>query len=225
MKEKVQKHRLVLLLGILVALIFFYLGVNTWMENQGGSEIPPPVVRTKPPVQIKPPSPPVKPETPKPQPTPVAKAPKTVEEAKPVREVEETAPKPEIKKIEVKKPSQKKKVEKPKAQKREEKTQVKEEKQTKQPAKKVKKREEKPKKVAKKTSEKRSLEEYVVQIGAFKKKENADKVLKVAKVKGYDTFIIEEEGLYKVRVRVKAPSLISALRSVRKDFKNSFVVR
>lgn len=225
MKEKIQKHRLVLLLGILVALIFFYLGVNTWMENQGSGKTPPPVVRVKPPVQIKPPSPPVKPETPKPETAQDTGDSEKVERAKPVRVVKEPTPKPEIKKVErkavAKTTDSQKATEKPKsASKKDSKAKA-----EKTQLKKRTKVEEKPKKVVKKTAGKRSTKEFIVQIGAFKKKENADRALNAAKSKGYDTFVIEEEGLYKVRVRVKATSLISALKSVRRDFKNSFVVR
>ena len=41
---------------------------------------------------------------------------------------------------------------------------------------------------------------YRVQVGAFKSKNNADKLLKEIKGKGIDCFIKEESGLYKVQV-------------------------
>ena len=41
---------------------------------------------------------------------------------------------------------------------------------------------------------------YRVQVGAFKKKENADRLLKELKSKGIDCFVKEENGLYKVQV-------------------------
>ncbi len=209
-----KKHRLVLLLGILVALIFFYLGLNTWMASQEQQSAPPPVVRSKPPVQIKPPAQPVKPQPPAPA------APKVEEETpKPkVVKLTPTEPKKEEKKVEEKPKPQVKKAEekpKPKVQK------------PKEVKKEIVKREEepKPKKVSVKKEKPKSLREYVVQIGAFKSKDNADKSLKLARSKGFDAFIIEEEGLYKVRVRVKAKSLLSALREVRGEFKNAFIVR
>jgi len=97
--QKLQKHRLILLLGVLVALIFFYLGVNTWMESQERKTAPPPVVRAKPPVQIKPEAKQVKPQTPQPpqtQKAPVRKPEKKVAEKKqpqkPVRTAEAGKP-------------------------------------------------------------------------------------------------------------------------------------
>lgn len=48
---------------------------------------------------------------------------------------------------------------------------------------------------------------YRVQTGAFKKKENADNLLKKVKAAGFDAFIAEVDGLYKVQVgayKVKA---------------------
>ena len=182
-----KKHRLVLLLGILVALIFFYLGLNTWMASQEQRSTPPPVVRIKPPVQIKPPAQPVKPAPPEPK-------------------TEEEAPKPKVVKL----------------------TPTKTKKEEKKAAEEPKPEAGKPKKVAKKEKKSKrvkALREYVVQIGAFKFRENARKRFKMAKDKGFEAFIIEEEGLYKVRVRVKARSLLSALREVRGEFKGAFIVR
>ena len=160
-----QRHRLALLLGILVALVFFYLGVNTWIESQRTKTIPPPVVRAKPPVQTTPPAETVKPK-------------EVVENPEPVKEE-----KVEEKQEQIKEPE---------------------------------KVQEAPKK---------ELKDFVFQIGAFKKKENARKSLKNAKDKGFDAFIVEEEGLFKVRVRVKAESLELAITKVKKDFKEAFLVR
>lgn len=207
---KIQKHRLVLLLGIFVALVFFYLGLNTWMSSQEQRNTPPPVVRVKPPVQIKPTAEAVKPQTPEPAEGAIASA------AQP-----ETKEAPEPKVIKISQPKQ----EKPEPAKKE-KT---EEKKTEKTAKREVKQEEKKKekKAEKKATEKpkRNLREYVVQIGAFRSKENAAKSLDLAKKSGFDAFLIEEEGMYKVRVRVKAKSLFSALREVRSRFKNAFVVK
>ncbi len=41
---------------------------------------------------------------------------------------------------------------------------------------------------------------YRVQVGAYSKKENADKQLKAIKAKGFDAFITQVDGLYKVQV-------------------------
>lgn len=39
-----KRERLVILLGALVALVFFYLGLNTWLKSKEEKVIPPPVV-------------------------------------------------------------------------------------------------------------------------------------------------------------------------------------
>ena len=62
--KKIYKHRIALLIGVLVALVFFYLGVNRWLETQRGiSAMPPPIVRSKEPIQIKAESPEVSADT------------------------------------------------------------------------------------------------------------------------------------------------------------------
>ncbi|NAZ06637.1 MAG: SPOR domain-containing protein, partial [Thermocrinis sp.] len=40
-----KKERLLILLGVLVALIFFYVGLNKWLESKPESAPPPVVVR------------------------------------------------------------------------------------------------------------------------------------------------------------------------------------
>jgi len=194
--QKLQKHRLILLLGVLVALIFFYLGVNTWMESQERKTAPPPVVRAKPPVQIKPEAKQVKPQTPQPpqtQKAPVRKPEKKVAEKKqpqkPVRTAEAGKPQPQKQTPPKKAPPQKKQ---PQPEKK--------------PAPAVTK-------------------EFVAQIGAFRLKSNAEKRLALAKKKGFSAFIVEENGLYKVRVRFRAKNLRSALRTVRRDFSGAFIVK
>ncbi len=173
--QKLQKHRLVLLLGILVALVFFYLGVNTWLESQERKASPPPVVRSKPPVQIKPKTEQVKPQTPKPQ--QVKKTPEPRKEKAKAREIQKAK---EVKKEPEKKPTAKKAV---------------------------------------------VLKEYIAQIGAFKRKNNAQRSLNEAKKKGFSAFIVEERGLYKVRIRLKAKDLKTALKTARKNFSGAFIVK
>jgi DedD protein len=173
-----QRHRLALLLGVLVALVFFYLGINTWMESQRMKAAPPPVVRAKPPVQTTPQTEPLKPVEPV-----VLRNPEPVSQNSPGEERAEGNPEEE----EIKEPKEEPKEEKPKR--------------------------------------KGDLKDFVFQIGAFKKKENAQKRLQRAKESGFDAFLIEEEGLYKVRVRVKAEDLKGAISKVRKSFKSAFVVR
>lgn len=230
-----RKHRLVLLLGVLVALVFFYLGLNTWMTAQEQQSTPPPVVRVKPPVQIKPSSEPVKPEMPQPG-------------------TEEETPRPKVVKLTPPEPKEEVKPEETKPEASEPKEEVKEEApppqpqetaQTQEKAEEVAKeqKEQAPAPRPQETSEEqikaqptkeegekpeektKELRDYVVQIGAFKLKENARKRLELAKSKGFDAFMIEEDGLYKVRVRVKAGSILSALREVRGEFREAFLVR
>ncbi len=177
-----QRHRLALLLGILVALVFFYLGVNTWMESQQMKVSPPPVVRAKPPVQTTPEVKPVKPEKPKPEEVKVAKQSST--------EVKAGNPHPDRSEPEEQKPE-------PRVEEKAKREEVR----------------------------KKELKDFVVQIGAFKDRRNAEDRLRKAKEKGYDAFIIEEEGLYKVRVRVKAESIKGAVSEVKRNFKGAFLVR
>ncbi|WP_457601449.1 SPOR domain-containing protein [Hydrogenivirga sp.] len=223
--QGLQKHRLVLLLGILVALVFFYFGVNTWMESQQKQVAPPPVVRSKPPVQIKREAKPIKPIKPRPVQKP---APQVAQ--KPVAKPRPAKPQP---KPVAQKPAPK--PQKPVAKPQPKPAPQKQAKATKEQPKPQPKKEVSPKpvKTAKATPPKQKtekkdtgakLKDYVVQIGAFKVKANAEKRLKLAKQKGYEAFIIEEDGLHKVRVRVKANSLLSALKKVRSSFQNAFVV-
>ena len=177
--KKFYRHRLVLLLGILVALTFFYLGVNTWMSAQEKRATPPPIVSSKPAV-----APPPKP-TPNLNPKPADETPKP-RVIKPSHPLSET-------------PTER--VEKPKEE-------IKE-KANKSPQEQTQKK----------------LKEYIVQIGAFKLKKNADARLKLAKEKGFEVFMIEEDGLYKVRVRVEAKSSLSALRETRNRLGSAFIVK
>jgi len=173
--KKFYRHRLVLLLGILVALTFFYLGINTWMSAQEKRATPPPIVSSKP---------------------AIAPAPKPA-----LKPADET-PKPRVIKLSHS-PSEpsKKRIEKPKEE--------------------IKEKANKP---AQEQTQKK-LKEYIVQIGAFKLKKNADARLKLAKEKGFEVFMIEEDGLYKVRVRVEAKSSLSALRETRNRLGSAFVVK
>jgi DedD protein len=155
-----KRERLVVLLGILVALVFFYLGLNAWIKNKEEKITPPPVVIQPKPKQTAPPTPPSEPAQP-----PAEEKPK--EEEKKAKEVEE---KPIAKEIE---PAEKK----PKEEKRKEEV----------------------KKLEKENLKQRT---YLVQVGAFSKAENAQKALKKAKDLGYKGSIVEEGGLYKVRLKI-----------------------
>lgn len=56
-----KRERLIVLLGVLVALVFFYLGLNEWMKSKEEKTQPPPVVVNPP---APPPSPPASPPPP-----------------------------------------------------------------------------------------------------------------------------------------------------------------
>ncbi len=204
-----KKHRLVLLLGILVALVFFYFGLNTWMESQQQKISPPPVAQFRPPVEVRKPSEPVKPKVPEPAPTPTPVGEKPQEIAKLPKPQEETPKqergRPEDKgdKLQHKEPTQKVTREKTKEEK------------------KVAKRSS----PVKKPALNRALKSFTLQIGAFKSKDNARRLVARAKHIGYRAFIVEEGGLYKVRIKVKASSLIGALKKARKDFRGAFAVK
>ncbi len=196
-----KKHRLILLLGILVALIFFYLGINTWVESQQKViSTPPPVVGTKPPAEIKKEAKPVKPEEPKQEQEDAQLAKLPAAESAKVQE----GPEP-------KKDTQITQQEGAKAGKEEAKE-----------VKKTPKKPEKPPKELKK--EPKNLREYILQIGAFRNRSYAERTLKTARKKGYRAFLVQEEGLYKVRVKVSSPNLRKALKHVRKDFRGAFAV-
>ena len=161
-----RRERLIVLVGILIALIFFYLGLNQWLKQKTPAE-PPPIV--------------VKP------------APKPPEESQPkfekVEQPAEQKPEKEEKKEAEKKPEQ--------ATKNNltvQKDQVKEEKR-----------------------------EYVIQIGAFIHKENAEKVLEKAKRMGYSGEIINEDKFYKVRVKVRTDNLRAEVNKLRSAFGNVIV--
>lgn len=58
-----KRERLIVLLGVLVALVFFYLGLNEWMKSKEEKTQPPPVV-VNPPAVPPPPPPAVQPPAP-----------------------------------------------------------------------------------------------------------------------------------------------------------------
>ncbi len=191
-----KKEKLIILIGTLVAVIFFYLGFNTWLKNKEEKIVPPPVV--------------VKPQ-PKEVPTPPAEKPKEektteqevkVEEKKELPKEEKKAEKFIKEKIKEEKESQKKEEEVEKVVKEK----IKEE-----------KRQEKTTKVKAKT--------YIVQVGAFSKMENAKRALKKAKSLGYKSFIVEEDGFYKVRLKVITADINKDLSKLRSHFGSVIVKR
>jgi len=202
-----KKERLILLLGLFVASVFFYLGLNEWLKSKEEKITPPPVV--------------VKPQTPTQEvetPTTTEKQPTEIKEQEEKKKTEERPEKDVIAQrireekkkeaLEEKSTSEireeEKKAQKPKedaiAQK------IREEK-------KIETLKEKPKKI------------YIVQVGAFSVKENAQKALKKAESLGYRGNIIEEDGLYKVRVKVITSDLREDISKLRSHFGGVILIK
>jgi len=216
-----KKEGLLILLGILVALIFFYVGLNKWRESKPESAPSPMVVIPTPPQPAQPISPPQeekakeepkaeeKEQTPPPEP----QKPKEDLIAKKIQEEKNK----EEKTKEVQKTQEGKNLttQKQEARKESEKVEkVKEEKIQKSMAAKQEKQAEKPK---------GEVKEYVIQIGAFSSKENADRALGKAKSMGYRGEIVNEDNFYKVRVRVKTDDPKKVLAKLRSAFGGAII--
>ena len=195
-----KKERLLILLGVLVALIFFYVGLNKWLESKPESASPPVVVRPTPKQPAQPTTPP--------------KEEKAKEEPK--AEEKKQTPPPELQKQ--KEDLIAKKIQEEK--KKEEKT--KEVQKTQEGKNLTAQRQETRKEVAKQEKQaekpKGEVKEYVIQIGAFSSKENAEKALEKAKSMGYKGEIVSEDKFYKVRVRVKTDDPKKVLAKLRSAF-------
>jgi len=159
-----RRERLLILLGILVALIFFYVGLIKWLESKPESAPPPVVIKPTPPQPAQPISPP---------------------------QEERAMEEPELEEKKQVLPSE------PQKQKEDLIAQKIQEEKTKEARKEVAKQEKQTEKP------KGEVKEYVIQIGAFSSKENADRALEKAKSMGYKAEIVNEDNFYKVRVRVK----------------------
>jgi DedD protein len=192
-----RRERLLILLGTLIALIFFYVGLNKWLESKSESAPPPVVVKPTPPQPASPPQEEKAKEEPK------------VEEKKQTSPVEPQKPKEDLiaQKIQEEKIKEVQKTQDSKnltAQKQEaRKGAAKQEKQTEKP--------------------KREVKEYVIQIGAFSLKENADKALEKAKSMGYRGEIVNEDNFYKVRVRVKTDDPKKVLAELKATFGGAII--
>jgi cell division protein FtsN len=187
-----RKERLLILSGILTASIFFKVGLNKWLESKPESTPPPVVVRPAPPQPISP----LQEEKDKEEPK--AEEKKQTPPAEPQKQKEDLIAKntQEEKTKEVQKTQESKNLT---AQKQETRKEVaKQEKQAEKP--------------------KREVKEYVIQIGTFSSKENADRALKKAKSMGYKAEIVREDKLYKVRVRVKTDNPKKVLAGLRSAF-------
>ncbi len=174
-----RKERLLILLGTLIALIFFYVGLNKWLESKPESAPPPVVVKPTPPQPASP-----------------------QQEEKPEAKVEEKKPDPP-----------------PEPQKQEEDliAQKIQEEKTKEARKEVAKQEKQAEKP------KGEVKEYVIQIGAFSSKENAEKALEKAKSMGYRGEIVSEDKFYKVRVRVKTDDPNKVLAKLSSSFGGAII--
>lgn len=213
-----RKERLLILLGTLVALVFFYVGLNKWLESKPENEPPPVVVKPTPP----------QPASPQQQAKPKEEA--KVEEKKQASSPEQQEQKEDL--IAQKIQEEKNKEEKTKeAQKTQESKNLTAQKQkTQKESEKVEKaKEEKVQKntVAKQEKQtekpKREVKEYVIQIGAFSSKENADRALEKAKSMGYRGEIVNEDNFYKVRVRVKTDDPKKVLARLKATFGGAII--
>ena len=195
-----RRERLLILLGTLIALIFFYVGLNKWLESTPESAPPPVVVKPTPPQPAQPISPPQEEK---------AKEEPKVEEKKQTPPVEPQKQKEDLiaQKIQEEKIKEVQKTQDSKnltAQKQEARKEVaKQEKQAEKP--------------------KREVKEYVIQIGAFSSKENADRALAKAKSMGYRGEIVNEDNFYKVRVRVKTDDLNKVLAELSSSFGGAII--
>ncbi len=212
-----RKERLLILLGTLIALISFYVGLNKWLESKSEGAPPPPVV-------VKPTPP--QPASPQQEGKPEAKVeerkqaslpePQKQEEDLIAKKIQEEKNKEEKTK-EVQKTQESKNLtaQKQETQKESEKVEkVKEEKVQKNTIAKQEKQPEKPK---------GEVREYVIQIGAFSSKENADRALEKAKSMGYRGEIVNEDNFYKVRVRVKTDDPEKVLAKLKATFGDALI--
>lgn len=199
------KERLLILLGTLIALIFFYVGLNKWLESKPESAPPPVVVKPTPPQLAQPISPPQE------------------EKAKEEPKVEEKkqAPPPEPQKQKEDLIAQRIREEKNKEEKTKEVQKTQENKNL--TAQKQETREEVAKREKQAEKPKGEVKEYVIQIGAFSLKENADRALEKAKSIGYRGEIVSEDNFYKVRVRVKTDDPKKVLARLKATFGGAII--
>ncbi|AHE96197.1 sporulation protein [Thermocrinis ruber] len=192
-----RRERLLILLGTLIALIFFYVGLNKWLESKPESAPPPVVVKPTPP-----------------QPASPQQEGKPKEEAKVEEKKQTPPPEPQKQKEDLiaQKIQEEKTKEVQKTQERKNLTAQKQE--TREEVAKREKQAEKPK---------GEVKEYVIQIGAFSSKENADRALEKAKSMGYRGEIVNEDNFYKVRVRVKTDDPKKVLAKLKATFGGAII--
>lgn len=206
-----KKERFIILLGILVVLVFFYLGLNEWLKTKDQNAQPPPLI-------VKP----VPQTSTEPVETKEEATQQKPEEKQPTKDKEQDVIAQKIKEEQKNQPP----VSLEKMQKTEERQDaiaqgIKDERNAK---KSVEKRSE-----TKTSKEKVSLTEkprnYTVQIGAFRNKDGAEKVAEKAKKMGYKVNIVEEDDFYKVRLSVNTENIESELRKLRTAFGSAILKR
>ena len=185
-----RRERLLILLGTLIALIFFYVGLNKWLESKSESAPPPVVIKPAPP-----------------QPAFPQQEEKAKEEPK-VEEKKQTPP------VETQKPKEDLIAQKIREEKIKEVQKTHQKQEARKEVAKQEKQAEKPK---------REVKEYVIQIGAFSSKENADRALEKAKSMGYRGEIVNEDNFYKVRVRVKTDDPKKVLAKLKTTFGGAII--
>lgn len=190
-----KRERLIILLGVLVALVFFYLGLNEWLKSREERAQPPPLV--------------VKP-APKPRETPLKEGEAIRKEEKPPVEQKDTSRKT-TEELKGGAPEQKKEEPPKKTAEKERKDLI---------AQKIKeeKLEQKQKEPKAKMQEKREVKVYTVQIGAFKDRERANRVIERARAMGYEVKLVEEDNFYKVRLTLRTDNINLELGKLRKTF-------
>ena len=221
--KKIYRHRLALLLGLLIALVFFYLGVNKWIETQQSvATAPPSIVRAKEPVQIKEETDTVTPEAEEIE----EETGEVTVDLPPAGTVQTVAttetPPSQPQQTEIQQSPQQNQPKKEEPQKPHDLTQEK------KPAESGKTQETKKEEVIQEEPKiiiRKAEREFIVQIGAFKERNNARKLSKEAQSKGFESFVIEEEGLFKVRVRVLAGNAREAVQNVRSSYRGAFIVK
>jgi len=190
-----KKGRMIILLGTLVALMFFYIGLNQWLERKPQSQpLPPVVVKPMPPA-----GPPQEDQT----------------------KVSQPEQPPVVQKEEQKQPQEDQIAKKIEEEKKKERVLPKEERKA-DSAKKPELTHLEQKKVP---TPKEEIKEYTIQIGAFSSKENAEKTLSKAKEMGYTASIVHEDDFYKVRVKVRTDNPNKEIAKLKSAFGSAFIKR
>ena len=202
-----SKHRLIFLGTLLVGLLLFYLGVNTWMEQKTKENIPPPIVIKQPEQktgdQIKEERNLQTPLQPHPQEKVVQKS--------QINRAESFKQQSEAQKISKKEQQNAGKVEKKDVEKKESQT--------------ASKRIARGETRTRPEENSQKLRTYVFQVGAFKNKSNALRMIRTAKSKGFNAKLVKKGEFYKVYIYTKAPSYKYAYKKVKRHFKEAFLVR